>query len=638
MSSTSSKQKSKSFFQRKLFATTTGLFLAIGLFMAFNIIVNLGLPGLKIDLTEAKLYSLSDGTKNILSNLVEPVQLKFYASKDAIAENSTLSNYSNRVLDMLREYVDLADGQLSLEYIDPEPFSEAEDRAVAEGLKTIPLGRGGAQAYLGLVGVNSTDDRQVLPVLQAEREASLEYEITKLIYTLNYPKKPVVGIAGSIPVFGSETEEKSWQFIDSLRSLFEVRDLGETPVGLENLDVLALIHPKEFDDEAWYAVDQFLLNGGKLLAFIDPLSVYELANFKPEPNDASPPDMTSNLGPLLNNWGLQMVEGKVAGDKDGSMRVQHQGQRGVEQVYYLPWLSLTDKNLNQDDFATRDIKLVHVPAAGALQVLAEAEAEEGEVKLKPEAEALFSTSKNSMLLDYFSVLYQNNPHELLKLFESGDEVIDVAMRLSGMSTSAFAEPAGRGIGLEHIEQGQINAVIIADSDLLQDRFWVNVRRVFNLSIPNKFANNGDFVANVLENLSGNNDLISLRSRGSYARPFTRVEGLRREAEASWRDEEKRLKDKLAETEQRIQQLQQNNSESGQAILSTRRAEEIASFQRERIETRKKLRAVQLDLNKSIESLGTLLKFINIILIPFIVVLASLGFYFWRQRRRLTSKH
>ena len=664
----------RSVFNRTTLMSGTGIILATGLFVALNIVINLGITGVRVDLTDSRLFTLSEGTKSILRELKEPIQLKLYVSRAPLSEHPLLANYTTRVRDMLREYVDIADGSLTLEYIDPEPFSEAEDQAVAEGLRAIPLGGEATQAYFGLVGINSTDDRETIAFLAPDRESSLEYEVTKLVFSLNYPKKPVVGVVSSLPLFGAGPRAEPWQVITSISEFFDVRDLSESPELLDGVDVLMLVHPKDLDEYTMYAIDQYLLAGGKLLAFIDPLSDYELSNPDPASQPGTVPDLDSSLDTLLQAWGLEMAEAKVVGDINSAMRVQHRGERGLQQVEYLPWLRLDDKNLSQDDFTTNSVKVLHLAAAGILRPVQDApadlatdagadgadadgddatdDADAAEVAevaetaadtIRPKVDPLMFTTSDSTMLERDLVLFQRDPNTMLTAFRSEDSVMNVAVRLSGMARSAFSgAPGAPGAEAEsagndgHIEQGQINAIVVSDSDILQDKFWVRVQTLFDIRIPQKIANNGDFVSNALENLSGNTDLISLRSRGAYARPFTRVEKLRREAETEYRDEEQQLKDKLAETEERIKQLQQAGSDEGEAILSAKQAEEIENFKQERIETRRKLRAVQHNLNKSIESLGSKMKVINIVLVPLAVVAVSLLVYVLRRRQRALS--
>jgi len=622
----------------------TGLLLAAGLFLAVNIISNLWFPYFRLDMTESKLFTLSDGTRNILRKLEEPITLNLYVSRKPLAEYPLLSNYAVRVRDMLREYREHADGMLTVNVIDPEPFSEAEDQAVAEGVRNVPVGGGKNQAYLGLVGVNSTDDRRAIPFLAPGKEASLEYEVTKLIYNLAYPEKRVVGILSGLPIFGEGPRPEPWSIVNTIREFFELRDLSEAPADIaEDIDVLMLIHPRDLEEDALYAIDQYALRGGKLMVFVDPLSDFDLN--APREDTSVAPEVASSLPLLFDAWGIEMLESKVAGDRDFAMRVQHRDARGLREVYYLPWLRLEQKGgtLDSEDFSTRDIKLLHLGAAGILQRKEKA-ADQPVASMAP----IVQTSQQSTILERDLVMFQRDPGVILDAFKSEDRQLALAARLNGKVLSAFPERGDPDAGDEdeggdedeedayddpsgHVEEGELNAIVVADTDLLQNRFWIRIRRIFDIQIPQTIANNGDFVVNSLENLSGSTDLISLRSRGEYARPFTRVDDIRREAEERFRDKEKRLKEKLEKTEERLRELQKEQNGGGK-ILTPEQSREIAKFKKERLKTRKELRAVQHDLHKNIESLGTRLRFINIILVPLAVALLAVLLNVLRFRR------
>lgn len=651
---------------RKLVFSGTGALIVAGLFLGLNIIVSLGVTSVRIDLTESKLFTLSPGTRNVLGSLEEPITLKLYVSRKQLSEYPLLANYAVRVRDILLEYESYADGEIDFIAIDPEPFSEEEDQAVADGMRNIPAGGATIQAYFGLAGVNSTDDREVIPFLAPGEEASLEYELTKMIYNLANPERRVVGVISSLPVFGEGPRPEPWSIINVMEEFFEVRNLrldDEDPEIIDDdNDVLMLIHPKELSEDLLYQIDQFVLRGGKLLAFLDPLSDFDLTNPSAEQSTAVP-EVESSLEPLLGTWGVELLEAKVVGDLNSSMRVQHRGARGLQELEYLPWLRLREVNLNQEDFSTSEVKILNLGAAGSLETLAAQEDED-----EPPAQSgvnfvpLMFTTESSTLFERDLVIFQRDPNVIRQAYKEEGRKLTVAARLSGTATSAFPERAvlddgdadnaddagdtdadaaaeadtdadADGEDLEaHRAQGELNAIIVADSDILQDRFWIRIRRLFDINIPQTIANNGDFVINSLENLSGSTDLISLRSRGEYERPFTRVERLRREAESRFRDEEQRLREKLAETEERIRQLREEGEGSSQ-ILTPRQAREIEKFKQERLNTRKQLRAVQHNLQQSIESLGRNIKIINIFLVPILAVLLSVAIHVWRTRRR-----
>ena len=640
---------------RRLLFSGTGALIAVGLFLGLNIIVSLGITSVRLDLTESKLFTLSPGTRNVLAGLEEPIALKLYVSRKQLSDYPLLANYAVRVRDILLEYESYADGKIDFIAIDPEPFSEEEDQAVADGMRNIPAGGATIQAYFGLAGVNSTDDREVIPFLAPGEEASLEYELTKMIYNLANPERRVVGVISTLPVFGEGSRPEPWSIINVMEEFFEVRNLrldDEDPEVIDDdNDVLMLIHPKDLSEDLLYQIDQFVLRGGKLLAFLDPLSDFDLTNPTTE-QSATLPEVESSLEPLLSNWGVELLEAKVAGDLNAAMRVQHRDQRGLQELEYLPWLRLREANLNQEDFSTSEVKILNLGAAGIIESIdlqEEEDEERGETQNKVTFVPLMFTTESSTMFERDLVIFQRDPNVIRQAYKEEGRKLTLAVRLGGTATSAFPDYAAAGddtaadeAGEEedadtgsHRAQGELNAIIVADTDLLQDRFWIRIRRLFDINIPQTIANNGDFVINSLENLSGSTDLISLRSRGEYERPFTRVERLRREAESRFRDEEQRLREKLTETEDRIRQLREEGEGSSQ-ILTPQQAREIEKFKQERLNTRKQLRAVQHNLQKSIESLGRNLKLVNIFLVPILAVLLSIAIHVLRTRRRRTS--
>ena len=263
--------------QNKTLYSSGGLLLAAALSIAIIILANASLTGLRIDLTEDKLFTLSEGTVNIIQSLDEPIHLDFYFSRETLLGYPGLLNYGTRVRDLLEEYAAKSGGKIQLTIIEPEPFSEEEDQAVASGLQGVSINTSGDRAYFGLLGTNSTDDEANIPFFQDSREAALEYDITKLIFNLANPKKRVVGIISSLPVFGEALQGqaiKPWAIVGVMREFFEIKNLGATPDELDDdIDVLMVIHPKNLKDETLFAIDQFMLAGGSAFIFVDPIGV-----------------------------------------------------------------------------------------------------------------------------------------------------------------------------------------------------------------------------------------------------------------------------------------------------------------------------------------------------------------------------
>lgn len=626
------------------FISGTGLILASCLFVATIILANTALTTWRIDLTENKLFTLSEGTKNILNNLEEPVQLDFYFSQKAMSDFPLLVNYGARVRDMLEEYAVHANGQLILNIIEPETFSEAEDQAVASGLRTVSANAAGDRAYFGIVGTNSTDDEKVIPFFQTNRESALEYDITKMIYDLAYPEKRVVGVVSSnLPIMATTgSTDQDWTIISALQDSFEVRNLSQNldtlveSIDVNNIDVLMLVHPKQLDNQLLYAIDQFLLHGGKAIIFLDPLA--ELDRTRPDPGNPNVvPKLDSSLPELLNLWGLEMAEDKIVGDINAAMRVQSDDPRNPQGVDYLPWLRLTEKNFNSDDFSTSELNLIHMGTVGSLE-----RKNDNGLTITP----LIETSKESTKLERDLILFQRDPNIIMSNFKSEDRKMLLAARVNGKAISYFPDgkpaadsennesaKAKETTKSEHLAEGDVNLILVADTDILADHFWIRSQNMFGAAVPQPIANNGDFVMNSIENLSGNTDLISLRGREKYSRPFEIVDQIRREAEAEFRQRETELQTSLEETEKKIRQLQQEQGGEKSYLLNNKLTAEIEKFRDERLATRKELRNVQHELKKNIEKLGAQLRFINIGLIPLLITLMALFIGIYRANRR-----
>ena len=531
----------------------TGLLLAISLFIATIILANTAFTTWRIDLTENKLFTLSKGTKNILNNLDEPVQLDFYFSQKAMNDFPLLANYGVRVRDMLEEFTAHANGKLILNIIEPETFSEAEDQAVASGLRTVSVNATSDRVYFGLVGANSTDDEKVIPFFQSNRESALEYDLTKLVYNLAYPDKRVVGIYSQLPMISSRGDKttETWTIINALKEFFEVVNLNENIEALnEKIDVLMLVHPKKIKRENLYIIDQYLLKGGKAIIFLDPLAEQD----RTQPDATTPdvmPILYSYLDELLEKWGIEIAKEKIVADINAAMRVQASSPRGPQEIDYLPWLRLTEKNFNVDDFSTSELNLIHMGTVGSIEII-----EEEKLEITP----LIESSKQSTKLERDLILFQRDPTVILSNFKSDDKKLLIAARLKGRAESVFLEDQKNNDEIikddSFVDEGDLNVILVSDTDILADHFWIRKQDMLGVSVPQPVSNNGDFVINSIENLSGNTDLISLRGRGKYSRPFLKVETIRKQAESKFREREKELQVALQETEKKIQQLQQ----------------------------------------------------------------------------------
>jgi len=610
--------------QNRLLGLSNLLVLALA-FMALVAIGTVGLRGWRVDLTENALYTLSPGTLRIIEKIDEPIHLYFYFSDQAARDLPQLRIYAQRVRELLEEMASRSHGKLRLQVIDPLPFSEAEDRAGSYGLQAVPVGSSGATLFFGLVGTNATDGQTIVPFFQPSKESFLEYDIAKLISSLSTDQRSVVALYSSLPLApgydpASGQASDGWVIDNELNQLFELRRL-QLPISdiAPDVDALVLVHPKGLSDDSLYAIDQFVLRGGKLLALVDPYSEAAVGAGAGDPSTMFAAQ-SSDMGKLFTAWGVQFDPGKVVLDSRYALQVQSPGS--AQPVRHLGVLGLSAEALNQRDVVSAQIESFNLSTAGALTLSADSTLSLEPLAQSSDAAALTSVDKVRFLPD---------PANLFEDFKpSGDRYV-LAGRLSGSLKTAFPERKAANQIVQGTADGSI--IVVADSDLLADRMWVSVQSVLGQRALNPFAGNGDFVINAVDNLVGSSDLIAVRTRAGSSRPFARVEALKRRAEERFRVKESELQAELIETERRLSALQGQHSEGGSALLSAEQQAELERFQQQKLRIRKELRDVQLGLNRDIEALGMHLKLINILGMPLLVSLFALGFAGLRARRR-----
>ena len=582
----------------------------VAAFFLFTLVNNLMLGSVRLDLTENGLYSVSDGTREVIADLEEPVNLYFFFSEKASKDLTALRAYSQRVREMLEEYQLLAGSKINLHIVDPEPFSEQEDQAAEFGLQSVPVNQAGEALYFGLAGTNALDGQVVLPFFQPDREAFLEYELTKLIYNLSVVEKPRVALYSELKVEQSVDPRSfqptpGWVFMDQLKELFQIEKIDELSLSaIGTAELLLLIHPGTLEDAALYAVDQHVMSGGKLIVFVDPL-----AETVP-PGTSVLSGSSSELNRLTATWGVSLRDGQVLGDSEAALMVG--GVDGAP-VRHLGILGFTNQYFSGDDIVTADLEAINFSTAGILDV--------DEVD-GIDAKSLIASSSVSGSLDVIQFQTLSDPAELQQGFQSTGESYSVAVRLSGKSRSSFPEMSGEETHIAETEQ--LNVVIVADTDVLSDRLWVQVQNFFGQQVASAFADNGSFVVNLVENLSGSSALIEVRSRGQFSRPFVVVEELRRIAEAKYLRNAEDLQARLAETDRQLSELESARVDDGLLTLSAEQEAALVNFQSEKLRIRKELREVRHRLDQEIEQLGGKLKFINILLMPLLLTLALLG--------------
>lgn len=573
------------------------------------------LSSVRLDLTENQVYSLSQGSKKVINEIDEPINLYFFFSDKATKNMTSLRNYANRVESLLTEYETLAKGKIRLQVLDPQAFSEQEDQADQFGLTAANIGAAGESIYMGLAATNALDQQKVIAFFDPQKESFLEYEISKLIYQLSEPEPVNITVLTDLPLSGGQNPmtgqtESAWTFLSQLQQLYTIEQVAsDIKVLPDNTDVLMVVHPQDYSQELLFAIDQFALNGGKVLVFLDPHNESDpmamMGGVMPSAN-------SSNLEPLLTAWGVEFNSEQVLLDAMAGLDIRTQ-TGGVTR--HFGFVGLTSEQLDREDVLTSNLEVINGASFGVFTQNKAA---------KSTWQPLFHSTENSDLMDVNTYAITQDPDALAKSYSSDNQRYVLAARLSGKAKSAF-ELAPEDVEVDelHTSTTKLNVILVGDTDVLADRFWVQQSNFFGQVIATPFANNGDFVANAIENLSGSDALISVRSRGTFARPFTKVDKLTLVAEQKFRDQELILQQQLDETEQQLLQLQSQQAESSALVITPDQQAAIDEFMQKKISIRKSLRDVRHQLDKDIESLGNWLKLINIAVAPLLLILLLL---------------
>jgi ABC-type uncharacterized transport system involved in gliding motility auxiliary subunit len=623
-----------------------GAILAVVLFVAANLIVSLGLGSARVDLTENKIYTVSKSTQDVLGSLQEPVTLRLYMSSSMIEEAPTLRVYSDRVRQLLKSYEQLAQGKLQVEQIDPIPFSPSEDEAIGYSLAGFNLSRAGEQGYFGVVGTNSVDGVETIPALTPAREAYLEYDLTRLIARLARPTVPKVGIIDGLSLMGDPvTQRRPASVISRIAKDYELVPVYPDATAIpDGLSALIIVHPFNLMPSALYAIDQFAIGGGGVLAFLDTIAEHDVPNAT-TPTMPQHPD--SNLEPLMAAWGVTMDSKHVAGDI--SMAIKVRGRAGSQVVLadYPPWMILDRDNLNPDDVVTGQLNLMRIATAGAIGHI-----QTSHTVMTP----LIQTTTNSMLFDQAEVLRRDAPTQLTAAYAPSGVQQALAVRVTGEVDTAFPggappapPPSDTGETplppppLVSHSQKPLDVIIVGDTDLLSDDLNVS-------QSGQQTTQNSDFVINALDSLTGGGQLIALRGQGISFRPFTMIDKLEAAANEKYRATEDRLQKELSDTQEELTALLAKNggvdpATGGMSLegVSAEQEQAIAQFNQRLVEVRQQLRDVRGALRAEIDALDDRLRLINILAIPIVIVLIGIAAFAWRRfrlarylRRRMAS--
>ena len=628
----------------RLFGSSLVAFIVVAVIVAA---VNILLGGAvwRLDLTQDRIYTLSNGTRDVLKGLDGPVTLKLFFNGSDPQVPPSLRLFAQSVEDLLREYEINGKGNVVFERHDPQPDSDAADWARRYGVESQPVGMFGPEVALGLVAVKGGAEA-VIPFLNPEEGERLEYDVTRLVTRVANPKKPVLGLLSSLPVMGGAPQmpfgpqqppQRGWFAFTDLEKDYEVRQLNETLESVDaDVDVLVVVHPKNLSDAALFAIDQFVLRGGRMLALLDPMCLADEQSQSP----MGMPNMGgggSTLGKLLPAWGVTYEAERVVADLEAATQTRGRDSRVVENP---TWLSLRPEGMNAEDRLTAKIETILMPGAGVFKV---------EAPAGVKSTVLMQTSEASGLVDAMTAKF--GPEGLRRDFKSGMRREALAVRLDGTFKTAFPDgkpgeasetnttaaagstnaPAVPSFLKEGDGKGRV--ILVGDADMLFDPFCLREVRMFGQTAYAPWNDNLTFFYSVIEDISGSAQLSQIRSRGRMDRPFDVVVGLLRDAQEKYMQQENELQARLEQTQQRLTELQAEKGKGQELVLSPEQKAEIERFRKQELETQQELKKVRKSLRADIERLGAVVKAINILGVPLLVGIAGIGFGVWRRNRR-----
>ncbi len=599
------------------------------LFFAVNMISNIWFSNIRADFTEGRAYTTSKQIAPIFEGITEPIVIRLYYSEEIGKVSPRHGQYYQRVRDLLQQYTKLAHGMIKLELYNPARFSDVEDRAVGFGLRGLALNDNGDVGYFGLAATNSTDDVQVIPFFSVDRDKFLEYDLTKLVYNLARPEQPTIGLITSLKIEGGEPGPDgaplpAWAFLQQVKEFFHVQTLAiDVPIIPADVNLLLLVQPTNLPQATQQAIDQFVLGGGKALVFVDPNA--EAANLlstmgvmgKETKGDLE------GIKRLLTSWGVNLIENKVVGDIDSAIRINMAENGRPILSDYVAWMSLNREHLDPNDSITGDLTQINLGTSGVLEPV-----EGATTTMTP----LIVTGERSERIDIEKFSGMPDIVGMFRDFKPSGRREVLAARVTGPAKSAFANAPAAAL---KESKDPINVIVVADSDILADRFWVQMNDMGGQNVMVPTADNGSFVTNALENLSGTAALSSLRGRGVTAHPFTLLDNIRRDAEMQYRSKEQALTDRLTELQKQVDAMQVKRDGTGAAVLSDADKKTIESYRADILSTRRELRDVQGALRENIERLQSTITFANIGGVPILfgLILITVAVVRIRRRRR-----
>lgn len=646
---------------RRALAYTT-LVVAFVFLLGINALSNNVFRSASVDLTEDRLYSLSSGTHKVLTEMDEPVTLRFFLSPKLAQVVPAYAVYAARVRNVLRRFAKLSNGKIRLEEYQPVAFSVEEDRAVAYGLRGVPVDQSGELVFFGLAGTNTTDDQKTVAFFHPSRERFIEFDLTRLIRSLSTPKKKIVGLISSLPIqgrFSMRGMVRPWAVYTQIRDQFDVRPLTAPKKIPKDIDVLMIVHPFALPDPTLYAIDQFVLKGGKLIVLVDP--VPEAAPRRRTMFGQGPIPPGSDMPKLFKTWGIELVGRKVVGDIESAVRVRTQFQGRSVVAPYVVWIDLGATSLNRQDKVTKGLRRTILATAGALRKLKGAT-----TKLTP----LIWTRKHASLIDINKVRFRPDVVKLYQSYRTDRRAYVVAARITGQATTAFpkgnpvkpkkkaekksgkkadgdakkkAATASKKAGKKKAKKPEkpvhlmkatkpIDVIVVADVDWLTQGYWQSTTNFFGERITVPTSDNANFIMNALDTMSGVEAFTGLRAKGTAQRPFTKIEALKKKAEEKQRATRGELVKELAKTRKELKDAR-TRSKGGKLVLTADEQKKIEEFRHKLLRIRRDLRLVKFEEQKDIEREQTRWMRINIGLMPLMICAIALVVVVARQRRR-----
>ncbi len=604
--------------------------LALITFGAANVAVGNFFASARADLTEQKLFTLSEGTRKLLGRLDEPVHLRFFMSSNLVDAAPVLANYANRVRETLAAYEQYSNGKIRVELVDPKQFSDEEDRAVGLGVSPIPTGNE-QTVFFGLAGTNSTNGKATLPVFSPDREPFLEYDLTRLIAELGQRGKPVLALFDGIGLGGNpvaRTPEQ--QVLVQLRQFFEVKLLSGSDNSLpDKTGLVMLVHPQKLSDNLLYAIDQWTLGGGATFVFVDPYAENQ-PGLRPGMPPANP---SSTAEPLFSAWGIGWDADKAIGDPVNALKSQRPSGIGRPvEVSAVQWLGLRENSLSRDDPALAELNSLFLTTAGAFTT----------TKDSVTMAALITASARAGTINAAAAGDPGGDPRVLQagIKPTGTRPV-LAARIKGELTSAYekGKPEGSSYPGEHVAKssGPLNLVVVGDADMLMDRNWIRTQRLLGQQVSTAFGNNGDFALNMIEQMIGGAGLSDLRGRGISWRPFETIVKIEQDAQSKYLATEQALTSRLQKAESRLREISQKAGQ-GTDLLSTESVREIEKFRADMLSTRAELREVQYNLRSDVEGVKSVIKVLNIGVLPALIAALALALALRRPRQSLPTRN